>query len=65
MFGLNLEVLRDLGLTGWPLVTAITVICMTTYAIWHGEWPWSGIIQKNYNCDCTCKSCAGEDENKD
>jgi hypothetical protein len=64
MFGINLETLAELGLQGWPLVAAIAIVCTSVVALWHGEWPWQGIIKKNYNytCDCTCKSCAGEDE---
>lgn len=57
----DLETLTKMGLTGWPLVAAIAVVSVCFVSLWIG-WPWDGIIQKNYNCDCTCKSCAGEDE---
>jgi hypothetical protein len=62
MFGINLETLAELGLQGWALVAAIGIVCTSVVALWNGDWPWQGIVQKNYTCDCTCKSCAGEDE---
>jgi hypothetical protein len=42
------ESIKELGLTGWPAVAGIAIICFSIVAFWTGRWPWTGIVTKNY-----------------
>jgi hypothetical protein len=54
----ELESLAKMGLTGWPLVTAIAFAILGFVSLFQG-WPWTGVITIN---QCKCKKRKGDDE---
>lgn len=51
---IDINILKELGLTGWPAVAAIAVICVSFVSWWIEKWPWEGIVDRSTKCECEC-----------